>query len=112
MGGACSRHRAVDGFSGEILTKSKHRRNRSETPLDSDAGESPALAVHKWFPNILKPPSATSTEDATPASTFSLASSALAASSVEPQPPVPLPKRSGRSPAAGYPTHSASGPLR
>ncbi|GMQ09907.1 hypothetical protein CsSME_00053121 [Camellia sinensis var. sinensis] len=53
------RHRTVESFSGEILTKSaKHNRNKSET-LDqppSAADISPASAVHKWFSNILKSP--------------------------------------------------------
>ncbi|KAL3716806.1 hypothetical protein ACJRO7_008390 [Eucalyptus globulus] len=57
------RHRAVDSFSGEILSKSvRHGRNRSETldtPLDSPTEpSSPAESVHRWFSNILKPPNA------------------------------------------------------
>ncbi|KAL5748191.1 hypothetical protein ACOSQ2_025488 [Xanthoceras sorbifolium] len=53
------RHRAVEGFSGEILSKTaKHSRNKS-TSLDSStppsAEQSPTAAVHKWFSNILNP---------------------------------------------------------
>ncbi|TXG50190.1 hypothetical protein EZV62_022714 [Acer yangbiense] len=70
------RHRAVEGsFSGEIMTKSaKHSRNKSSASLDSSTPpsleESPAAAVHKWFPDMLKPtpnppPSSTSPPDQT-----------------------------------------------
>ncbi|XP_015579254.2 uncharacterized protein LOC8278273 [Ricinus communis] len=53
------RHRAVEGFSGEILIKSaKHSRNKSES-LDnlpiSPSEPSPASQVQEWFSNILKP---------------------------------------------------------
>ncbi|XP_031407633.1 uncharacterized protein LOC116215944 isoform X2 [Punica granatum] len=82
------RHRALDGFSGEILTKSaKHSRNRSETldigGPDSPTGESPASAVQKWFSNMLKPPNATSAEDPTVAPHIS----------EQPQPPQRMPPR-------------------
>ncbi|XP_007037768.2 PREDICTED: uncharacterized protein LOC18604974 [Theobroma cacao] len=52
------RLRPMEGFSGEILSKSaKHSRNKSETldSLNSPVDMSPAEAVHKWFSNILKP---------------------------------------------------------
>ncbi|XWS60354.1 hypothetical protein CRYUN_Cryun07bG0028600 [Craigia yunnanensis] len=52
------RHRPVEGFSGEILSKSeKHSRNKSETldTLNSPTDTSPTEAVHKRFSNILKP---------------------------------------------------------
>ncbi|XWS37193.1 hypothetical protein CRYUN_Cryun19dG0022000 [Craigia yunnanensis] len=53
-----NRHRPLEGFSGEILSKSaNHSRNKSET-LDTPnslTDISPAEAVHKWFSNILKP---------------------------------------------------------
>ncbi|KAI3673560.1 hypothetical protein L6452_39683 [Arctium lappa] len=62
------RNRSVDGFTGEILTKSakhNHSRNNSLTTVDSISNPppqltdvSPASAVHKWFSNILKPPTA------------------------------------------------------
>ncbi|CAK9140765.1 unnamed protein product [Ilex paraguariensis] len=51
------RHRAVESFSGEILSKTaKHTRNNSG-PLDPPppAEISPASAVHQWFSDILKP---------------------------------------------------------
>ncbi|KAF2293260.1 hypothetical protein GH714_040629 [Hevea brasiliensis] len=53
------RHRALEGFSGEILTKSaKHSRNKSES-LDSmpssPSEPSPASQVQQWFSNMLKP---------------------------------------------------------
>ncbi|KAG8652613.1 uncharacterized protein LOC110618189 isoform X2 [Manihot esculenta] len=53
------RHKAIEGFSGEILAKSaKHSRNRSES-LDSmpssPSEPSPALQVQQWFSNMLKP---------------------------------------------------------
>ncbi|CAK7357312.1 unnamed protein product [Dovyalis caffra] len=52
------RHRSVEGFSGEILTKSeKHSRNKSESLFETHAEPSPASQVQKWFSNILKPPS-------------------------------------------------------
>ncbi|KVH98922.1 hypothetical protein Ccrd_022810 [Cynara cardunculus var. scolymus] len=60
--------RSVDGFTGEILTKSakhSHSRNNSQTTVDSISNSSPqptdvspASAVQKWFSNILKPPTA------------------------------------------------------
>ncbi|KAM7272197.1 hypothetical protein ACFE04_026860 [Oxalis oulophora] len=54
------RHRAVESFSGEILTKSaKHSRNKSDIPdieTESPSSSSPADAVHKWFSNFLKSP--------------------------------------------------------
>ncbi|KAF9605461.1 hypothetical protein IFM89_017480, partial [Coptis chinensis] len=56
------RHRSVESFSDEILSKSaKHSRNKSETvfesqpQLDAAVEVSPASAVHQWFSNILKP---------------------------------------------------------
>ncbi|KAL3512708.1 hypothetical protein ACH5RR_025425 [Cinchona calisaya] len=51
------RHRSLEGFSGEILSKSAaHTRNKSQANLDpTSAEESPASAVQKWFSNILKP---------------------------------------------------------
>lgn len=55
------RHRSVETFSGEIVSKTvKHGRNRSETALpdtslDSPTPASPASAVHQWLSNILKP---------------------------------------------------------
>ncbi|KAI3820710.1 hypothetical protein L1987_08258 [Smallanthus sonchifolius] len=62
------RHRSVDRFTGEILTKSankSHSRNNSQTTMDSfpnspppATDQSPTSAVHKWFNNILKPPNA------------------------------------------------------
>ncbi|KAJ9567887.1 hypothetical protein OSB04_003853 [Centaurea solstitialis] len=66
------RNRSVDGFTGEILTKSvkhTHSRNNSQTAIDSISNPnpnpntqptdaSPASAVQKWFSNILKPPTA------------------------------------------------------
>ncbi|XP_024976349.1 uncharacterized protein LOC112514249 [Cynara cardunculus var. scolymus] len=62
------RNRSVDGFTGEILTKSakhSHSRNNSQTTVDSISNSSPqptdvspASAVQKWFSNILKPPTA------------------------------------------------------
>ncbi|GMY14949.1 hypothetical protein FCV25MIE_10188 [Fagus crenata] len=63
---ARSRNRAVESFSGEILTKSaKHTRNNSgslntttTTPSTTTPSESsPASSVQKWFSNILKPSS-------------------------------------------------------
>ncbi|KAF2282859.1 hypothetical protein GH714_043343 [Hevea brasiliensis] len=53
------RHRATEGFSGEILTKSaKHSRNKSES-LDSmpssPSEPSPASQVQQWFSEMLKP---------------------------------------------------------
>ncbi|XP_008446103.2 uncharacterized protein LOC103488927 [Cucumis melo] len=56
------RHRAVDNFSGEILSKVvRHSRNKSESFSTSSAAEedliNPASAVQKWISNILKPPS-------------------------------------------------------
>lgn len=56
------RHRAVDNFSGEILSKVvRHSRNKSESfSTSSTAVEepiNPASAVQKWISNILKPPS-------------------------------------------------------
>ncbi|KAD4385683.1 hypothetical protein R6Q59_010306 [Mikania micrantha] len=53
------RHRAVDGFTGEILTKSAnktHSRNNSQTENSPPPNLSPTSAVQKWFNNILKPP--------------------------------------------------------
>ncbi|KAK9080533.1 hypothetical protein SSX86_000291 [Deinandra increscens subsp. villosa] len=57
------RHRSVDGFTGEILTKSAnktHTRNNSQIPLPNSppppTDHSPTSGVHKWFNNILKPP--------------------------------------------------------
>ncbi|KAL8215943.1 hypothetical protein R6Q57_022780 [Mikania cordata] len=57
------RHRAVDGFTGEILTKSAnktHSRNNSQTAAMESFTNSPppppTSAVQKWFNNILKPP--------------------------------------------------------
>uniref|UniRef100_A0A0A0LRB9 Uncharacterized protein n=1 Tax=Cucumis sativus TaxID=3659 RepID=A0A0A0LRB9_CUCSA len=56
------RHRAVDNFSGEILSKVvRHSRNKSESYSTSSAAEeeeltNPASAVQKWISNILKPP--------------------------------------------------------
>ncbi|KAL6318524.1 hypothetical protein AAG906_000602 [Vitis piasezkii] len=52
------RHRAAEGFSGEILSKSaEHSRSKSESvgaaAIPSEV--SPASAVQKWFSNILKP---------------------------------------------------------
>ncbi|XP_071903676.1 uncharacterized protein [Coffea arabica] len=52
------RHRTLEGVSGEILSKSaKHNRNKSQADLysPSEAEESPASAIQKWFSNILKP---------------------------------------------------------
>ncbi|KAI3905438.1 hypothetical protein MKW98_013236 [Papaver atlanticum] len=52
------RHRAVESFSGEILSKSaRHSRNKSETiELSKPTAEaSPASAVHQWFSNIFNP---------------------------------------------------------
>ncbi|OVA20821.1 hypothetical protein BVC80_887g114 [Macleaya cordata] len=52
------RHRAVESFSGEILSKSaRHSRNKSETLESSKppAEASPASAVHQWFSNIFNP---------------------------------------------------------
>ncbi|KAL5724918.1 hypothetical protein ACHQM5_008122 [Ranunculus cassubicifolius] len=52
------RHRPIESFSGEILTKSaKHSRNKSETFETKQNGidASPASAVQQWFSNILKP---------------------------------------------------------
>ncbi|KAF9667925.1 hypothetical protein SADUNF_Sadunf15G0073800 [Salix dunnii] len=52
------RHRSVEAFSGEILTKSaKHSRNKSESLVETPAEPSPASQFQKWFSNILKPPS-------------------------------------------------------
>ena len=53
-----NRHRPMEGFSGEVLSKlTKHNRNKSETleTPDSPTDISPSEAVHKWFSNILKP---------------------------------------------------------
>ncbi|KAK1407204.1 hypothetical protein QVD17_38818 [Tagetes erecta] len=62
------RHRSVDGFTGEILTKSakkSHSRNNSQTAIDSypnspppppPTDNSPSSTVQKWFNNILNPP--------------------------------------------------------
>ncbi|KAF3437539.1 hypothetical protein FNV43_RR20293 [Rhamnella rubrinervis] len=52
------RSRAVESFSGEILSKStKHSRNQSEIPEIpiSPPDSSPASVDHKWFSNILSP---------------------------------------------------------
>ncbi|PON72305.1 hypothetical protein PanWU01x14_066960 [Parasponia andersonii] len=58
------RYRAVESFSGEILSKSaKHSRNKSETLATGDSPApgsptellSPASVVHNWFSNIVKP---------------------------------------------------------
>ncbi|KAK9278075.1 hypothetical protein L1049_027633 [Liquidambar formosana] len=62
------RHRSVEGFSGEIISKSAtHSRNNSvnlDTTTTTSAAtnspdQSPASVVHKWFSNILKPPNPT-----------------------------------------------------
>ncbi|XVF49804.1 hypothetical protein PTKIN_Ptkin04bG0045200 [Pterospermum kingtungense] len=66
------RNRPVEGFSGEILSKSaKHGRNKSEIPqtLDSTNDISPAEAVHKWFSNILKPTNITPLSSGPPSPT-------------------------------------------
>ncbi|KAL4566630.1 hypothetical protein LXL04_030750 [Taraxacum kok-saghyz] len=70
------RHRSVDGFTEEILTKSSkysHSRNNSQTAVESfsslpppAADGSPAAAVQKWFSNILKPPIAGNPTSTTP----------------------------------------------
>ncbi|KAJ0578380.1 putative DHH phosphoesterase superfamily [Helianthus annuus] len=59
------RHRSVDGFTGEILTKSankSHSRNNSQIAVDSFPNSPPPATdvspVQKWFNNILKPPNA------------------------------------------------------
>ncbi|XXG88740.1 hypothetical protein AAC387_Pa12g0916 [Persea americana] len=51
------RHRPLESFSGEILSKTatKHNRNRSETFETPESDQSPAAAVHQWFSNILNP---------------------------------------------------------
>ncbi|RZC58770.1 hypothetical protein C5167_006076 [Papaver somniferum] len=52
------RHRAVESFSGEILSKSaRHSRNKSETiELSKPTAEaSPASALHQRFSNIFNP---------------------------------------------------------
>ncbi|XP_022954466.1 uncharacterized protein LOC111456732 [Cucurbita moschata] len=54
------RHRAVDNFSGEILSKVvRHSRNKSESfSVSSAAVEepiNPSSAVQKWISNVLKP---------------------------------------------------------
>ncbi|KAI3970407.1 hypothetical protein MKX01_024054 [Papaver californicum] len=52
------RYRAVESFSGEILSKSaRHSRKKSETiELTRPTAEaSPASAVHQWFSNIFNP---------------------------------------------------------
>ncbi|XVF11670.1 hypothetical protein REPUB_Repub08aG0047200 [Reevesia pubescens] len=67
------RHRPVEGFSGEILSKSaKHSRNNSETlnTLDSPTDISPAEAVHKWFSNIHKPTNHTAPSSGPPSPTY------------------------------------------
>ncbi|KAJ6875617.1 hypothetical protein NC652_035105 [Populus alba x Populus x berolinensis] len=52
------RHRSMEAFSGEILTKSaKHSRNKSESLIETPAEPSPASQFQGWFSNILKPPS-------------------------------------------------------
>ncbi|KAG6746074.1 hypothetical protein POTOM_050587 [Populus tomentosa] len=52
------RHRSMEAFSGEILTKSaKHSRNKSESLVETPAEPSPASQFQGWFSNILKPPS-------------------------------------------------------
>ncbi|KAJ0751093.1 hypothetical protein HanLR1_Chr05g0189691 [Helianthus annuus] len=60
-----NRHRSVDGFTGEILTKSankSHSRNNSQIAMDSFPNSPPPATdlspVQKWFNNILKPPNA------------------------------------------------------
>ncbi|XP_040988895.1 uncharacterized protein LOC121236516 [Juglans microcarpa x Juglans regia] len=63
------RSRAVESFSGEILSKSaKHTRNNSETLNNTPPSDhlSPASAVNKWFSNILKPSNPTPNPDPTP----------------------------------------------
>ncbi|ERN13848.1 uncharacterized protein LOC18442096 [Amborella trichopoda] len=48
------RHRALEGFSKEILSKSaKHNRNKSEGRANIE--KSQASAVKQWFNNIIKP---------------------------------------------------------
>ncbi|KAJ6869066.1 hypothetical protein NC651_033976 [Populus alba x Populus x berolinensis] len=52
------RHRSMEAFIGEILTKSaKHSRNKSESLVETPAEPSPASQFQGWFSNILKPPS-------------------------------------------------------
>ncbi|KAG9446585.1 hypothetical protein H6P81_012713 [Aristolochia fimbriata] len=49
------RHRAIEGFSGEILSKSvKHSRNKSSS-FEQTVEKSPAASVQQWLTNILKP---------------------------------------------------------
>ncbi|KAI3454417.1 hypothetical protein Pfo_011080 [Paulownia fortunei] len=52
------RHRALEGFSGEILSKTAmHTRNKSETILNPPQPDgSPASEVQKWVSNNLKIP--------------------------------------------------------
>ncbi|PWA83382.1 hypothetical protein CTI12_AA168050 [Artemisia annua] len=67
------RHRSVDVFTGEILTKSakqSHSRNNSQTNVDASLppvpiDNSPGSAVQKWFNNILKPPTSDHPNSAT-----------------------------------------------
>ncbi|KAK4438535.1 hypothetical protein Salat_0187900 [Sesamum alatum] len=61
------RHRAMEGLSGEILSKTAiHTRNRSEANLDPpQADGSPASELHKWVSNG---PDATISLDPTPPS--------------------------------------------
>ncbi|KAJ7945805.1 Wiskott-Aldrich syndrome protein family member 2 like [Quillaja saponaria] len=62
------RHRALESFSGEILSKSaKHARNKSENfnPPSSPTDPSPASAVQKWFSNLLKPNNSTPSSNPT-----------------------------------------------
>ncbi|PIN26362.1 hypothetical protein CDL12_00874 [Handroanthus impetiginosus] len=67
------RHRAAEGFSGEILTKTAmHAQNKSLTNLDSPQDTaSPASDIQKWVSNILKIPNSpdpTISPDPTPPS--------------------------------------------
>ncbi|XVF54561.1 hypothetical protein PTKIN_Ptkin05aG0190900 [Pterospermum kingtungense] len=90
-----SRHRPVEGFSGEILSKSaKHSRNKSETldRLDSPGTDmSPGEADNKWFSS--GPPSPTSDHE-TAAPTLPPRQSTLRKSRFQVDPPA-VPSRRG-----------------
>ncbi|XP_024044940.1 uncharacterized protein LOC112100261 [Citrus clementina] len=66
------RQRSLEGFSGEILSRSvKHTRDKSAsqhtlTPASPD--QTPADAIHKWLSNLVKPSDLNSTPSSSPTS--------------------------------------------
>ncbi|KAL5544133.1 hypothetical protein UlMin_007917 [Ulmus minor] len=66
------RHRALETFSGEILSSAKHGRNKSESFANSEETisptelSSPTSAVHQWFSNIHSPSNPTTPSQPNP----------------------------------------------